>query len=232
MKKRVLKIVGFIVLLIILSVLFLTLSIDYIVKSNIETTGSEVLQTQLTVDNVSISIFRGTGSIQGIKIANPDGYEEGDALTVLSLDLKMKPLSIFSNTVVIEDLEIQSLEILYRLQPGGSNLGTLNQNLQSHVPDPDKTTDVFVIIDRFLMEETSLTISIDIEGVEPVSATLPRVEHTGIGRNEETEAAEAMKIILESILTEAAREGRNRLIEEGGRRLLDEAGDALRDMFN
>lgn len=232
MRNPVLKIVGFIAAIAIILVVALTLSIDYIIKSNIETTGSEVLQTELTVDNVSLSIFRGTGSISGIKIANPEGFEEGDALTVLSVDLRMKPFSIFSNTVIIEELEIQNLEILYRLQPGGSNLGTLNQNLQSHIPDPDETADIFVVIDRFLMEETSLTISIDIEDVEPVTATLDRVEITGIGRDEATDAAEAMRIILEAILTEAAREGRNRLIEAGGRRLLDEAEDALRDLFD
>jgi len=232
MRNRALKVGVFFLVLVIIFVIALTLSIDRIVKSNIEKTGSEILQTEVTVDNVSLSIFRGTGSINGFNIANPEGYEEGNAFTVLSVDIKMKPFSIFSNTVVIEDLVIQNLEVFYRLQPGGSNIGTLNQNLQSHIPDPDETTDIFVIIDRFLMDETSLTVSIDIEDVEPVTATLPRVEITGIGRDEATMASEAMSIILEAILTEAAREGRNRLLEEGGRRLLDEAGDVLRDLFN
>jgi hypothetical protein len=226
------KIVVYLIVALILLTFGLTLTLDSIVKSNIESTGSELLQTDMTVDRVSLSLFQRHGSLNGIQIENPEGFESGDALRIHSIDIRMNPFSLLSGTVVIEELEIQNLEIFFQLKATGSNLGRLRSNLQEQVPETGDTATKNIIIDRFLMQETSLTVHVDVEDVEPFTATLTQVERTGIGRDEETDLNGVMKIVLDEILQEAAREGRNIMLREGGRRLLDQAEDAIRNLFD
>jgi hypothetical protein len=229
---KLLKIFVYVLVAVILIIFGLSLTLDSIVKSNIESAGSELLQTDLTIDKVSLSLFQRHGSINGIHIENPDGFESGDALRIHSVDIRMNPLSLFTGTVEIEELEIQNLEIFFQLRTTGSNLGRLRSNLLEQVPEPDDTDTRNIIIDRFVMQETSLTVHVDVEDVEPFTATLSQVERSGIGRDEETDLNGAMKIILDEILREAAREGRNIMLREGGRRLLDQAEDAIRNLFD
>ncbi len=229
--KRLFKIAVYTFVAIIVIVFGLSLTLDSIVKSNIESTGSELLHTNMTVDRVSLSLFQRHGSLNGIQIENPEGFESGDALRIHSINIRMNPFSLLAGTVVIEELEIQNLEIFFQLWATGSNLGRLRSNLQEQVPEPDDTDTRNIIIDRFLMQETSLTVHVDVEDVDPFTATLSQVERTGIGRDEETDLNGVMKIVLDEILREAAREGRNIMLREGGRRLLDQAEDAIRNLF-
>ena len=71
--KRVLKFILIPAGVLILIAVILTFTIDSIVRSAIESRGSDILQTELSVDNVSISLLSGSGSIEGLSIANPDG---------------------------------------------------------------------------------------------------------------------------------------------------------------
>ena len=64
--KRVLKFILIPAGVLILIAIILTFTIDSIVRSAIESNGSDILQTELSVDNVSISLLSGSGSIEGL----------------------------------------------------------------------------------------------------------------------------------------------------------------------
>jgi hypothetical protein len=61
-----------VVLIIVVVVLFVALaSVDSIVKAAIERVGSDVTQTEVTVDEVDISLTSGEGTIRGLLIGHP-----------------------------------------------------------------------------------------------------------------------------------------------------------------
>ena len=64
MSKKTLKLTAGFALVLLSLLLVITLSLDGMVKSGIERNGSELLQTRVTVDNVSISLFSGSGTIR------------------------------------------------------------------------------------------------------------------------------------------------------------------------
>src|SRR5690625_7962812 len=121
--KRSLVIGGTILLTLIVIILSVTLSMDRIVRSTIETMGSDMLRVPLEIDDVSISILSGEGSITGITIPNPEQFDEGNALIIGSVDISMDPWSMFSDTTHVEELVIDQLVVTYDLQQSGSNLG-------------------------------------------------------------------------------------------------------------
>lgn len=232
MLKGLARIAAVLLGVVLIAFIIITLSLDYIVKSSIETTASDILQTSVTVGSVSISPISGEGSIEDIRIANPEGYEGDEALTIGSVQIEIEPFSILSDTVHVRLLNVQSLAISYQQRLTGGNLTELLNNARSYSGPTESESEKEMIIDRFLMENTNLTVSTTIENIETIEVELPRVEQTDIGRRGESGISGTVRLILERILQEAAEEGLKRVLEEGGQNLLDRAGNALKDLFN
>lgn len=232
--KKILKISAIFIGLLIVLVVGLALSIDYILKSGIENTGSDMFLTKLSVESVNVSLFGGDVRFEGISIANPEGFDDGDsAMTIREIHLRMEPLSLFSDTIYIHELDVQMIDVLFEhtAETGRSNIGQLRQNLEAYSAS-SKPLDIAVVIDQFAMIDATLTIRTDIPAVETYTATIPRVELSGIGRDEETEVSEVMILVIEILLDQVTEQGLHELIEEGEQRLRHEAEDVLRNLLD
>lgn len=230
--KKILKISIILIGLLILLVIGLTLSIDYILKSGIESTGSDMLQTQLSVESVNVSLFSGNVRFEGISIANPEGFDDGDsAMMIREIHLRMEPLSLFSDTIYIHELDVQVIDVLFEhtAETGRSNIGQLRQNLEAYSASSEPRN-IAVVIDQFAMIDATLTIRTDIPSVETYTATIPQVELSGIGRDEEADVTAVMILVIELILDQVTEQGLEELIEEGEQRLRDEAENVLRNL--
>jgi len=225
--KRSLVIGGTILLTLIVIILGVTLSMDRIVRTTIESMGSDMLRVPLQIDDVSISILSGKGSITGISIPNPEQFDEGNALIIGSVDISMDPWSMFSDTIHVEELVIDQLVVTYDLQQSGSNLGQLQTNL-SNYSEGREPMEKGLVIDRLLMEETTLTARTSIGGVDPITVTLPSVEHTDIGY-EGNNMNDVIATVLNLIIQEVSGDNFRNLIMDEGERLLRDAEEALRE---
>jgi len=232
MKKRVVKLILIPVAIIILLAIVLTFTIDQIIQSTIESTGSEILQTRLSVDNVSISLFNGTGTIEGLTIANPEDFESGEAITITSIEMKIDLSTILSNTVVVDQIKIQQLDVNYYLKPTGSNLGELLNNLENYSADATDETESSMIIELFVMEESSVTVDTQFEELQTIRVNLPYVEQEGIGRGENQNITEVIQTILKIMISRVADVAFEAVKNEGADKLLDKAGDAIKNLFN
>lgn len=230
--KRILKFILIPVGVLILIGIILTFTVDGIVRSTIESRGSEILQTELSVNNVGISLFSGTGSIEGVTIANPDEFEDGEALTISSIQMSLDISTLFSDTVLVNQLTVRELDVNYRLKASGSNLGKLLNNLESYTADADDEAESSMIIDLFIMEESSVSIDTQFEELQIISVTLPYVEQRGIGRDKDQNVTQVMQTVLEIIITRVSEIAFDAVKDEGAEKILDEAGDAIKDLFN
>lgn len=225
--KRSLVIVGTTLLTLLVIVLGVTLFMDRIVRTTIESMGSDMLQVPLHVDDVSISIFSGEGSITGITIPNPEQFEEGNALVIGSIEVRMDPWSMFSDTIHVQELLVRHLEVTYDLQQTGSNLGQLQNNLSDY-SEGREPMEKGLVIDRLLMEETTMTARTAIGGVDPITVTLPSVEHTDIGYDDNG-MNDVIASVLDLIIREVSGDSFRNLIMDEGERLLRDAEEALRE---
>lgn len=230
--KRVLKFILIPVVILILLAITLTFTIDSIVKSTIESRGSEILQTELSADNVGISLFTGSGSIDGLTIANPEEFEGGEALTISTVQMSIDISSLFSDTVVVNQIKIQNLNVNYRLKPTGSNLGKLMDNLESYQGEADEESESVMIIDLFVMEESTVSINTQFEELETISVNLPYIERKGIGRGGNQNVTRVMQSVLEIIISRVSDIAFDAVKDEGAEKILDKAGDAIKDLFN
>lgn len=203
-----------------LGALGLSFTMDSIIKSNIESTTSEMLDTSVEVNNVSVSILDGTGTIDGITIRNPEGFSDKPALKLQQISLTLDPYSLLSDTVVVKQVEIQNPQVFYEQKMSGSNLDALSDNLGG-----GSSSSVNVVVDYLLVQDGRVTLSTEIGGEKSVEASFDRFELEGVGRQGSNTMDQTMRQVLEPILEKAAQEA----VKQG---LLNKAKKGLKDLLD
>lgn len=108
---------------------FLT-SVDEIVARAIESNGSAVTGTRVSVSGVSISLREAKGSIRGLRVANPEGFS-GDAVSLRHIAITIDPASLVSrDPLVLTAIRVQDPSVNVVLDARGRNN---LQVMQDHV---------------------------------------------------------------------------------------------------
>ena len=124
--------------------------------------------------------------MKDLTIANLDEFEDGEALTISSIRMSLDVSTLLSDTVVVNELRIQDLNVNYRLKTSGSNLGKLIDNLESYSADTDDEAESSMIIDLFVMEESTVSINTQFEELQAISVNMPYTSNEqGIGRDDD-----------------------------------------------
>jgi len=132
MKKIVLGAILVLLITIGFSVYYLLSNLDSIVKSAIETYGSEATQTSVRVDNVKIVLQDGSGAIQGLTVGNPQGFGTPRAFSLGEIATQIDLKSLSEDVPVIEHITIRGPEVFFEInEKGQNNLDKLKSNLQS-----------------------------------------------------------------------------------------------------
>ncbi len=140
-KLKKLAIIGF-VLVIILGVTlhFVTPSL---VKTAVETSGTDALETNVAVENVSLSLFTSTAELNGLAIQNLDGFELPNLFTAKGIHLEVSPMSMMSSPVVIGAIVIDepvfSLEAALTSTNLTRLLSQLSKKQSAPAPTEEKT---------------------------------------------------------------------------------------------
>src|SRR3989338_6251412 len=101
------------------------------VKAAVERYGPDIVGAPVTVGAVALAPWSGRGTITHLVIGNPPGFEGAHALSVGSVEVKLKLSSLFSDTIFVQSVVVREPEILYELGGGGSNLARLQRNAEA-----------------------------------------------------------------------------------------------------
>jgi hypothetical protein len=176
---------------------------------------------------VNIDLGKGVGTISGLKIANPDGYNTDSALNlkVLSLDLDLSSLS--GSPLVLEKLVIDSLEGNLELRNGSTNLSEIVENIQADDGEAEKKTEetesgepLKLSINKLLISNAKITVTDnDVTEVK----TLPTISLSGIGGENGGSPAQISGVIVSTLVSEI-------LKEAAAERLMKTVGDSVDEM--
>ncbi|MDF7826180.1 AsmA family protein [Pontiellaceae bacterium B12227] len=134
---------GLLVLLVVLTVLFW---LGPTVKLIAETIGPKALGTPLTINTLSINPRNGTIHLSDFAIANPETFGKSNAVSLASLDVSVDIASIFSQTVLVHQVTINSPHFIYEQSAASDNIQEFILNIQEFVgydpsapsPDPEE----------------------------------------------------------------------------------------------
>jgi hypothetical protein len=81
------------------------------IKVGIETGATMALKVGVSVEDVKLSIFRGTFQLSGLKIKNPAGYQHPEFLALDKAMVALKMKSLLSDTIEIEKVQMDNIQL-------------------------------------------------------------------------------------------------------------------------
>lgn len=197
------KTAGGVITIIIATLIMVSLSLDGIIKQGIESNGYELLQAPVEVEEVNISIWSGIGTIKGFRVNNPDGFSDNAAIYIQEAEIVLDLSSVFSKQIVIKELRIKEPELYFEQQGFGTNLTTLNDNMEFSSESPSDKT---LLINYLSVEHGAVKVSTSIDRERTAEASIAKFELEDVGSDGESTIKEGVKEILEPLISQAIRE--------------------------
>jgi uncharacterized protein involved in outer membrane biogenesis len=174
-----------------------------IVKAAIETIGPKFTQTAIKLDTVDLSLLSGSVKLKGLVVGNPAGYRTSNALSIGDAAVDIKPMSVFSNRVIVKSLKIEALEVIIEGNPlGQNNLKKILDNVNAAVASPQASKTSGRPGKKYDIGELIIT---DAKVQIGSGTTIPmsKIELHNLGKGAEgVTSAELAKIVLGEVLKE------------------------------
>ena len=109
------------------------------IKAGVETFGPEVTQTPIALEAVNLSAFSGSGGISGLVVGNPEGFKTPHSIKLDGFSMKLEPLSVLSDKIVINEIIIENPEFILETGVGlqKSNIGKILENIEAFTGGSD-----------------------------------------------------------------------------------------------
>ncbi len=197
MKRTTLVTISMVVVLTGVMIFFLIFSMDSLVTMAVEKYGSAALNADVTLEKTKISLKSGKGTLTGLKVGNPNGFETDSAFQLGEVSLTIDAATITKGTVIIKEILIVAPQITYELGSNGSNLDALQRNAvnyagggsggagngDSATGGPKKSGKKF-IIENLIIRDGKVNVStVGLQGKQ-MTVDLPAVRMANIGKSE------------------------------------------------
>jgi hypothetical protein len=210
MKKKIMKILGSIVVVLIAVIITMYFSLNLIVASGIKTIGSKATGTKVEIESVNISLFNGTVEIKGFCVANPQSYHSDNAVALDRFYMDFNLKSIFTDKIVINNVIIDYIRVDYELSvaKGISNLQEINNNITKYFAS-DKKNEVAagekkksgkkVVIKYFVIKNGTISVSSALINTT-IKVPMSKIEMYDIGAEDNKSAGNVIVEVYAKIL--------------------------------
>ncbi len=197
MMKKSRKIIAGIAVSLLIVFLFLEFCLGSFVKTLINNTAPLLLKTDVHVEHVTARLFSGVFHIRDLRIGAPENFD-ANIFEMPELSVRLRPSSLFSHTIVIDEIVIRDPVLTYELKGINSNFSAL---LAPFEKEPDqKASAKKVVIGHFLFQGAKCRLAV--ANGKGAVVPLPSIELSDIGKkNGGVTTIEALYEVLKSIST-------------------------------
>ncbi len=249
MKKIMIGIAAGVVVLLIVALAVVFFSLNALVKKGVETLGPEMTKVQVRLGSARISPIGGSGELAALFVGNPEGYKTASAIQIGDIKVGVKLGSVLSDTIVINELNIQGAEITLEGGLNQNNLTKIMDNLDSasaggQKPAAETTgqkSEKKFIVKELVLNGAKVNLSMSLLGSKSLTLSVPplNLKDIGVAENGVT-SAQLVQAIMKPLLaniTQAAAQGITDMggqlknLGKGGADQLDKATKGLKDLF-
>ena len=231
------KVLAIISLLVVVLLVVVILFLGQIVKTGIETVGSKLTGVPIGVERVLVRPLTGKVHVTALVIGNPDGFNTPHCMELGKFYLQMDMASLFSDTILINKIQIDKPQINYERALKGSNLSTILDTLELGKPTEEESTEKKpgkkVIIQDFLLTEAKVSATFTAMGGKKITFTLPKIHMQNIGeKSDGTSLSKVLSKVLTKI-TKSVGSGATEALKSAGNiagETLKEAGGAAKNV--
>jgi uncharacterized protein involved in outer membrane biogenesis len=198
-----------VVLLIVAVVAFVFLNIDHIIKTTVQTQGSEQLKVPTNLDGVSLSLLGGTLDLNHLTIGSPQGFSAPEMLALGGLKVDTGGLSnLRKEPIHVSTIVIDQPKLVIEQAGGKLNFKALMDNLPSN-PDqnpPAQTGEkppVKLIIDDLAVNNAQVVVRPGIPGLsQEIAIPIPSISVKNIGNADGAQNGAAIKDVVTTLITQ------------------------------
>ena len=189
--KLLLKISGIFLFIIILVLGVLGFFLNSMIKSKIETMGPKITGTPISLQEADLSLLFGRSQLEGLIVGNPKGFHADHALKLGLIRVKTDLSSIVSDTLVVEEILIESPDIIFEGNLTSNNIQQIQKNVEtfsaSGSPSPkrkdeDSASKRKVHIHHLTIENAKVTLRMNFLKGEGLFIELPDIHLKDIGK--------------------------------------------------
>lgn len=216
-------------------------NLNALVAEAIEEHGSNATETRVSVSGVDISLREGRGSISGLRVANPDGFNARDAFSLGDITVDIDLGSVREDPVIIEEVRIRQPEVNVEFtEAGKSNLDELRGRIDTGGGGSGESSGGSaknIRIKKFVFESGRVEVDATALGIDKQTVDLPEIYLENVGGRNGAPPDQIAKLILgevaRQVTSEMANSQVNKLIEDQlGGSLTDKAKGLLDKIGN
>lgn len=223
--------------LLVLAIVYVAvaLSIDRVVKAGVNTYAPEMTQSKVVLAGANLSPLTGSGSLSGFVVGNPAGWSERPALSLGNMKIDLEPMSVFGDTIVINEITIEKPEINFETKIFSSNLNDLVKNIEKYTgpssPDAAPQKPRKFIVKKFRLTNGQVSIAAGTKvltvDIAPISIDDLGVAEGGVTPGQM--AGVLLKKLLNTVVQSAA-SATNLFTSEGAAMSIEKTKDAAREL--
>ncbi|MDB5297857.1 MAG: uncharacterized protein JWO31_3840 [Phycisphaerales bacterium] len=201
-------------LLVVAGGVVLFLSLNGIIRGQVEQQSTKSLNLQTALQSASFSPLGGSLSLRDYKVASPPGFSAKPMLELGGLDLKVSYGQLRSDPVRVQAITIDRPKLLLEQVGGRFNIKALSDNLPPPKPgQPSQPSaegeKLRLIIDSISVKDPTVVIRPGIPGLqEEIPVSVPSFEMKNVGNSDGAQNGAAVKqIVTELVTTLAAKAG-------------------------
>lgn len=209
MKKLILPAV----ILCLVALLAVLLNLDRITVYAVNTWGPAIAKTEVRLGDVDTGLFDGQVIVKDIHVGNPHGFSLPQLLSAATVFMRFDSSTIFSNPLIIDRIEIDSLDIAYERIGRTDNVKTFLRNMglpataaqaagadtAAAAPPKRKQKGRRLVIRDLVIREARVTAIVSSSGSKALSFTLPELHLENVGGSSGAQPAEVARQVLAAL---------------------------------
>lgn len=195
-------------------------SMESIIKKVVHKYGSEITGTDVNLKRVSLKLGAGEARVRGITIKNPKEYKSKNLFALNEIKVQLNISSLTSDTIIIENVLIDSPSISYEmLSLTQNNIKDVLNNVEAYTAQKPQTAEgksnsnqkkssgneKKVIINNLEVINGKIEVTAGFgEFKTPISLSLPKIRLQNIGKEKQgNDITQTLQIIIRKILDTA-----------------------------
>ncbi|WP_169567944.1 hypothetical protein [Sneathiella limimaris] len=208
MGKIIGGVVAALVIIIAIVVGVVYFNLDKIIIAAVEEYGSEVTQSEVSLNEVDIDMTSGKGGLRGLTVGNPSGFEEPNAFELGEIAVEVNIADTSGELIHITSIKVDAPRVVYELKEGGNNLDALKKNVDDYVKamggsessSSEEGEGPKLIIDSLVIQGGKVVVKAPITMNKSIEGNLPTITLKDIGKEEGgADPGEVAAKIIESI---------------------------------
>lgn len=217
--KRLLTVLGVLLLLLVIAAVVLGSSLGSIVKGGINRVGPQLTQSKVEVADADVSALSGEGTLTQLVIGNPAGWQSSHAFSLAKVAIDLEPRSLMGDHIVVNTVLVDSPDIIFESRVTSSNLQDLMKNIQAAAggdqatqPQGEATTKK-IEVKHFRLQNARITV---MGAGNTATVTMPELVLENLGTAEGGLTPQQLAVaVMKEVTAQAVRAAGRAAVESG-----------------